>query len=130
MRMYRATKLDPRRGNAITQIVASLSRRAELAAVPATAIAIEAAQPNLDADLVAQLAPRGVVLGVLDLSTEEIEDTNDVAARIRAALRHIAPEALTVSPDCGMKFLSRPVARAKLEAMVAGAAIVRRELTG
>jgi 5-methyltetrahydropteroyltriglutamate--homocysteine methyltransferase len=69
-----------------------------------------------------------VVLGVLDLSTTEVERPDDLAARIRSALEHIAPEKLAVSPDCGMKFLPRAVARAKLAAMVAAADQVRSEL--
>lgn len=100
----------------------------ELAQVPADFIAIEAAQPDLDPAVVARLAPRGVVLGVLDLSTTEVERPEAIAARIRAALEHIEPGKLAVSPDCGMKFLPRAVARAKLEAMVAAAAQVRSEL--
>ena len=103
---------------------------ASLADVPADFIAIEAAQPGLDPSIVAQLAPRSVVLGVLDLSTNEIERPADIADKIRTALQHIGPESLSVSPDCGMKFLPRAVARAKLEAMVEGAAIVRAEITG
>ena len=53
---------------------------------------------------------------------------DEVAARIRAALEHIAPEHLAVSPDCGMKYLPRDRAKAKLRAMADGAAIVRAEL--
>jgi 5-methyltetrahydropteroyltriglutamate--homocysteine methyltransferase len=33
-----------------------------------------------------------------------------------------------VAPDCGMKYLPRPVAFGKLQAMVAGAQIVRTQL--
>lgn len=102
----------------------------EMADLPADYIAIEAAQPGLDPSVVADLAPRGVVLGVLDLSTTEVEPPEHIASTIRAALQHIEPDALSVAPDCGMKFLPRDVARSKLEAMVQGASIVRSELTG
>jgi 5-methyltetrahydropteroyltriglutamate--homocysteine methyltransferase len=50
------------------------------------------------------------------------------AARIRAALEHAPPERVVVAPDCGMKYLSRELAFAKLSAMVEGAEIVRREI--
>ena len=53
-----------------------------------------------------------------------------VAERIRRALAYVAPERLIVAPDCGLKYLPREVAFGKLQAMVAGAAIVRRELEG
>ena len=51
-----------------------------------------------------------------------------MAQRIWGALRHITPERLVIAPDCGMKYLPRDVAFAKLEAMVAGRDIVRAEL--
>ncbi len=101
----------------------------ELAAVPVDYVAIEAAQPGLDPSVVTQLSPRSVVLGVLDLGTEEVETPASIAERIRSVLEHIDPHRLSVSPDCGMKFLPRRVARAKLAAMVDGARIVRSELT-
>lgn len=100
----------------------------ELADLPVDFVAIEAAQPALDPSIVAQLAPRGVIMGVIDLSTDEVEAPEKVAAVIRGALAHIEPTAFSVSPDCGMKFLPRTVARAKLAAMVEGAALVRAEL--
>ncbi len=100
----------------------------ELAAAPVDYVAIEAAQPRLDPSVVTQLAPRSVVLGVLDLGTTQVETPETVAERIRAALEHIEPHRLAVSPDCGMKFLPRQVARDKLAAMVEGARIVRSEL--
>jgi 5-methyltetrahydropteroyltriglutamate--homocysteine methyltransferase len=67
-------------------------------------------------------------LGVLDLGTNEVEDAQTVAARIRDGLRYLAPHKLIAAPDCGMKYLSRETAFAKLKALCDGAAIVRREL--
>ena len=52
------------------------------------------------------------------------------AARIRAALEHIPAERLIPAPDCGMKYIPREIAFAKLKALADGAAIVRRELIG
>lgn len=100
----------------------------ELAEVPVDFIAIEAAQPNLPPEVVKRLAPRGVVLGVIDLGRPGIETPDEVAARVRAALEHIEPDKLALSPDCGMKFLDRETARAKLTALVDGVAMVRAEL--
>jgi 5-methyltetrahydropteroyltriglutamate--homocysteine methyltransferase len=51
-----------------------------------------------------------------------------VAARIRRALDLLPPEKLVVAPDCGMKYLSRDLAFSKLQALVAGAQLVRDEL--
>lgn len=103
---------------------------AELADLPVDFVAIEAAQPGLDPSIVTELRPRAVIMGVIDLSVDDVERPEQIATTIRSALRHVGPEELAVSPDCGMKFLPRSVARAKLESMVEGAAIVRRELTG
>lgn len=100
----------------------------ELAQIPVDYIAVETAQPGLDPSIIASLAPRGVVLGVIDLGREDVETPAEIADRIRAALAFIEPDKLAVSPDCGMKYLPRPRARAKLKAMVEAAAIVRAEL--
>ncbi len=102
----------------------------ELAQIPSDFIAIETAQPDLPPSVVAELSPRGVVMGVINLGTEDIERPEDIAARIRSALEHTQPELLSVAPDCGLKFLPRPVAKQKLAAMVEGAAIINAELAG
>jgi len=65
---------------------------------------------------------------VLDLKDHAVETPETVAARLRQALGHIGPERLVVAPDCGMKYLPRDVAYAKLRAMVKGRDIVRKEL--
>jgi 5-methyltetrahydropteroyltriglutamate--homocysteine methyltransferase len=73
---------------------------------------------------------RGLGLGVIDVKTEQVESPDLVAARIRRALRFVAPEKLVINPDCGLRHLLPDIARAKLAAMVAGAALVRAELAG
>jgi 5-methyltetrahydropteroyltriglutamate--homocysteine methyltransferase len=100
----------------------------ELAQIPVDWIAVETAQPNLDPAIVNMLAPRSVVLGVLNLGTNEVERPEDIAARIRIALTHIGADHLALSPDCGMKYLPREVAQAKLASMVKAAEIIRAEI--
>jgi len=101
----------------------------ELAACAVDQVSIESAQQRLDPAIVARLGRKTVVLGVLDLADDSpVESPEEVAARIRAALRHVEPERLVLAPDCGMKYLPRATAFAKLRAMVAGRDIVRREL--
>ncbi|MEL7156086.1 MAG: 5-methyltetrahydropteroyltriglutamate--homocysteine methyltransferase [Actinomycetota bacterium] len=102
----------------------------ELAGFPVDWLAVEMAEPALGTDVLARLSPRKVVMGVLDLSTTTVEAPEAIAARIREALTHRGPDELMVSPDCGMKFLPRAVAQAKMAAMVDGAALVRAELVG
>jgi hypothetical protein len=89
-----------------------------------------AAQPRLDLGVVQDLSGKTILLGVLDMGRPDAETAEEVADRIRAGLRHIAPERLIPAPDCGMEFLPRAVAFAKLKALAEGAAIVRRELGG
>ena len=101
---------------------------AQLAETRASQISIEAAQPRLDLGVAKDLAPKSVMVGVIDLSTNTVETPEQVAGRIRAALKFIAPEKLIVAPDCGMKYLTREVAFGKLKALAAGAALVRKEL--
>ena len=100
----------------------------ELADCSATHISLEAAQPELDPELLRELPGKVIVLGVLDLGAAEVETPAVVAARIRRALTMLEPERLVVAPDCGMKYLPRERAYAKLEAMVAGARIVSSAL--
>jgi 5-methyltetrahydropteroyltriglutamate--homocysteine methyltransferase len=102
----------------------------ELSAASAQQISIEAAQPRLDLGMLRDLAGKTVMLGVLDLGSEEVETAETVAERIRAGLRVLPAERLVPAPDCGMKYLPRDRAFAKLCALAQGAAIVRREITG
>jgi 5-methyltetrahydropteroyltriglutamate--homocysteine methyltransferase len=96
----------------------------------ATQVSIEAAQPRLDPAMLDLLPAKQVMYGVLDLKDHTVETPETVAARIRQALEHIAPERLVIAPDCGMKYLPREIAYGKLRAMVAGRDIVRAEITG
>jgi 5-methyltetrahydropteroyltriglutamate--homocysteine methyltransferase len=102
----------------------------QLAETRATQISIEAAQPRLDLRVLRSLAPKSVMVGVIDLGTDAVESGEQVAERIRAALEHIVPEKLVLAPDCGMKYLERDVAYGKLVALARGAAIVRKEIAG
>src|SRR6188474_2642106 len=79
----------------------------ELNACRATHLALEAAQPNLAPDVLRDVPSKVVVLGVLDLGSEEVETPEVVATRIRRALTVLPPERLFVAPDCGMKYLPR-----------------------
>jgi 5-methyltetrahydropteroyltriglutamate--homocysteine methyltransferase len=101
---------------------------AELEGSAATQISVEAAQPKLDLAILKKLPSKDIILGVIDLADLTVETPAVVASRIRAALPHVPAERIVIAPDCGMKYLPRPVAFAKMKAMVDGAAIVRREV--
>ena len=100
----------------------------ELEGSPVKQVSIETAQSNLDCSVLRQLPSKTIILGVLDLSDMSVEAPATVAARIRRALPHVPAERIVVAPDCGLKYLPREVALGKMQAMVEGAKIVRREL--
>ena len=102
---------------------------AELADSAAETLSIESAQPKLDLAVLKELAPKKVMLGVLDLGDLRIESAQTVADRIRAGLVYVPADRLVPAPDCGMKYLPRDVAFGKLKALADGAAIVRREIS-
>ncbi len=93
----------------------------ELDRSAARQISIEAAQPRLDLSVLAALPSKTIVLGVLDLGAPTAETPSVVAERISEALKHVPASRLVVAPDCGMKYLPRELAFAKLRAMVEGA---------
>ena len=100
----------------------------ELSGCSCRQVSIETGQSNLDCAVLAGLPGKKIILGVIDLSTNEVESAETVAARIRRALPYVAAADIIVAPDCGMKYLPREVAFGKLKAMVAGAQIVRSQL--
>jgi 5-methyltetrahydropteroyltriglutamate--homocysteine methyltransferase len=91
-------------------------------------VSIETAQSNLDCAVLNDLPEKTIILGVLDLSTPEVETPETVASRIRRALEYRKPEDIIVAPDCGLKYLPRDSAFGKMKAMVEGARIVREAL--
>ncbi len=100
----------------------------ELADCACHQVSIETAQSNLDCAVLAALRGKRIILGVIDLSTPAVESPELVAGRIRRALPYVQARNLLLAPDCGMKYLPRESAFGKLQAMVAAAQIVRREL--
>lgn len=100
----------------------------ELAECRCAQVSIETAQSNLDCAVLEQLPGKKIILGVIDLSDANVESAEVVANRIRRALPFVAPENLLIAPDCGMKYLPRETAFGKLQAMVAGAQMVRTQL--
>ncbi|HEY7452952.1 MAG TPA: uroporphyrinogen decarboxylase family protein [Thermoleophilaceae bacterium] len=93
----------------------------ELAATEADQISIETAQSGLDLEVLDSLPDKTIILGVLDLSSDDVETPDTVAERIRRAFPHKDPGRLIAAPDCGMKYLSRDAAYGKLESLVEGA---------
>jgi 5-methyltetrahydropteroyltriglutamate--homocysteine methyltransferase len=93
-------------------------------------ISIETAQSGLDTSVLASLPGKTIILGVLDLSTAEVETPDVVAERVRRALPYVPADRIVLAPDCGMKYLPREAAFGKLTAMAAAAVRLRAELGG
>jgi 5-methyltetrahydropteroyltriglutamate--homocysteine methyltransferase len=91
-------------------------------------VSVECAASGVDVSVLAALRGKDVMLGVIDVGTEQVESPERVAQRIRAALPHVAPEHLLPCTDCGLLPLSRAAAAGKMRSLALGAAIVRREL--
>ena len=96
----------------------------ELERSRATHLSLEAAQPQLDLAPLAAVRTKTIGLGVLDLGAPAPETPGVVATRLRGALRHVPAERHVAAPDCGMKYLDRPSARARLRALGEGARAV------
>jgi 5-methyltetrahydropteroyltriglutamate--homocysteine methyltransferase len=91
-------------------------------------VSLECANSHVPIDLVGLLAGKDVLVGAIDVASDVVETPEDVARTIRAALRFVPAERLYPCTNCGMVPLSRDVARSKLGALAAGAALVREEL--
>jgi 5-methyltetrahydropteroyltriglutamate--homocysteine methyltransferase len=100
----------------------------ELADTPADTISIETAQSRLDPATLRPLRGKGIALGVLDLSTPEVETAETIADRVRRALDHVDVERLMLSSDCGLKYLPRASAAGKMRSLAQAAAVLRAEL--
>ena len=93
-------------------------------------VSLECANSHVPIDLIALLGTKDVLVGAIDVASDRVETPEDVAATIRAALKFVPAERLYPCTNCGMVPLSRDVARGKLRALAAGAALVRGELAG
>ena len=91
-------------------------------------VSVECAGSNVDVSVLRMLEGKDVLLGVIDVGTEEVETPDVVASRIRRALDHVPATRLLPCTDCGLVPRSREAARGKMRALAAGAAIVRAEL--
>jgi 5-methyltetrahydropteroyltriglutamate--homocysteine methyltransferase len=93
-------------------------------------VSLECANSHVPIELIGLLAGKDVLVGAIDVATGDVETPETVAATIRAALKHVPADRLYPCTNCGMVPLAREVARGKLAALGAGAALVRAELGG
>ena len=91
-------------------------------------MSLECANSHVPIELIGLLAGKDVLVGAIDVATDRVETPEEVAATLRTALKWVPADRLYPCTNCGMVPLSREVARGKLAALGAGAAIVRAEL--
>jgi 5-methyltetrahydropteroyltriglutamate--homocysteine methyltransferase len=91
-------------------------------------VSLECANSHVPIELIGMLKGKDVLVGAIDVASDTIETPAQVAATIRAAMKFVAPDKLYPCTNCGMVPLAREVARGKLRALAAGAALVRNEL--
>jgi 5-methyltetrahydropteroyltriglutamate--homocysteine methyltransferase len=98
----------------------------ELAQCSCRQVSIETAQSHLDCSALAALDGKRVMVGCIDLADPQVESVDTIVQRIERALPYVKPENVILAPDCGMKYLPRETAQAKLRAMVEAAQILRQ----
>lgn len=91
-------------------------------------ISLECHNAKVPMALMDLLKGKDVLVGAIDVTTNQIETPEEVAATLREALTYVAPKNLYPCTNCGMVPLTRDVAKGKLKALAAGASIIREEL--
>ncbi|WP_330992955.1 methionine synthase [Pluralibacter gergoviae] len=93
-------------------------------------VSLECQNSRVPMELIELIRGKKVMVGAIDVATNTIETPEEVADTLRRALQFVDADKLYPCTNCGMAPLSRRVARGKLNALGAGAEIVRRELLG
>ena len=93
-------------------------------------ISLECQNSRVPMELIELVRGKKVMVGAIDVATDAVETPEQVADTLRKALAFVDADKLLPATNCGMAPLARDVARGKLHALAAGAALVRAELTG
>nr|WP_295465061.1 methionine synthase [Mesorhizobium sp.] len=91
-------------------------------------VSLECANSRVPPDLMALLKDKTILVGVIDVATNEVETPEQVAATIATALKFVDAERLQPCTNCGLAPLPRDVAVGKLQALGAGAELARKRL--
>ncbi|MDE2333230.1 MAG: methionine synthase [Rhodospirillales bacterium] len=88
-------------------------------------VSLECINSRVPPELMALLAGKDVLVGAIDVATDVVETPEQVAATLELAARHVPPHRIVACTNCGMAPMGRHIARAKLQALAAGAALAR-----
>jgi 5-methyltetrahydropteroyltriglutamate--homocysteine methyltransferase len=86
-------------------------------------VSLECMHSHVPIDLIGLLEGKEVMVGVIDVASDQVESAEEVAATIGRALQFVARDKLIACTNCGMAPISRAVAEAKLRALAEGAAL-------
>ena len=91
-------------------------------------VSLECADSRVPLSVLGLLKDKEILVGAINVATDEIETPEKVAFTLRAAMEYVDPERIIACTNCGMAPLSRGVAEGKIKALAAGAALLRNEL--
>jgi len=97
-----------------------------LAASSIDQVSLECIHSHVPAELMALLKGKDVMVGVIDVASDQIETPEEVADTIGRALQFVPRDRLIPCTNCGLAPMSRAVAEAKLAALAQGAALARQ----
>jgi 5-methyltetrahydropteroyltriglutamate--homocysteine methyltransferase len=89
-------------------------------------VSLECIHSHVPPELMRLLKGKDVLVGVIDVASDKVETPQEVAATIGKALKFVPKNRLIACTNCGMAPMRRDIARAKLKALAAGAAIARK----
>jgi len=88
-------------------------------------VSLECIHSHVPPHLMALLAGKDVMVGVIDVASDQVETPEEVAETIGRALQYVPRERFIACTNCGLAPMSREVALAKIEALAKGAALAR-----
>src|SRR5579885_101756 len=91
-------------------------------------VSLECIHSRVPVNLLGLLKGKDVLLGAIDVATDRIETPEEVASTLRRAMEFVPPERIQPCTKCVMAPLDRHIANRKLEALAAGAALMRKEI--
>ncbi len=89
-------------------------------------VSVECRNSRVPLSLLSLLKGKDVLVGAIDVATDQIETAEDVAATIEAVMKHVPKERIIACTNCGMAPMKREIAEAKLRALGAGAVLARK----
>jgi 5-methyltetrahydropteroyltriglutamate--homocysteine methyltransferase len=96
-----------------------------LAASRIDQVSVECRNSKVPMHLLSLLQGKDVLVGVIDVATDQVETPEEVAATIGEVMQHVPKERIVACTNCGMAPMRRDVALAKLDALGRGAALAR-----